>query len=100
MDFPNGCRGWACQRDRDRRGGFPPARGVLPAARHEPKDPSAARTPRFIPSVMRRSHCTPEGDQMPRAAALFARQLLLAVGERDGRSPREAAGTATRAPRT
>ena len=36
---------------------------------------------------------------MPRAAALFARQLLLAAAERDGRSPREAAGTATRAPR-
>ena len=35
---------------------------------------------------------------MPRAAALFARQLL-AAAERDGRSPREAAGTATRAPR-
>jgi EmrB/QacA subfamily drug resistance transporter len=36
---------------------------------------------------------------MPRAAALFARQLLLAAGERDGRSVREAAATATRAPR-
>ena len=35
---------------------------------------------------------------MPRAAALFARQLL-AAAERDSRSPREAAGTATRAPR-
>ena len=34
---------------------------------------------------------------MPRAAALFARQLL-AAAERDSRSPREAAGTATRAP--
>src|SRR6266480_692137 len=36
---------------------------------------------------------------MPRAAALFARQLLLAAAERNGRSPREAAGTAIRAPR-
>src|SRR5947199_5330431 len=36
---------------------------------------------------------------MPRAAALFARQLLLAAAERNGRSPREAAGTATRASR-
>ena len=35
---------------------------------------------------------------MPRAAALFARQLL-AAAERDSRSPREAAGTAARAPR-
>jgi EmrB/QacA subfamily drug resistance transporter len=36
---------------------------------------------------------------MPRAAALFARQLL-AAAERDGRSPRKAEGTVTRAPRT
>jgi EmrB/QacA subfamily drug resistance transporter len=38
---------------------------------------------------------------MTRAAAVFiARQLLLAAADRDGRSPRTAADTATRAPRT
>jgi EmrB/QacA subfamily drug resistance transporter len=36
---------------------------------------------------------------MTRAAALFVRQLLLAAAERDGRSPRQAAGMAARAPR-
>jgi 2-iminobutanoate/2-iminopropanoate deaminase len=35
---------------------------------------------------------------MPRTAALFARQLL-AAAERDSRSPREATGRTTRAPR-
>ena len=36
---------------------------------------------------------------MPRAAALFARQLLLAAAARDGRSPGRPRVTATRAPR-
>jgi EmrB/QacA subfamily drug resistance transporter len=35
---------------------------------------------------------------MPRAAAVFARQLLLTAAERDGRSRQEVAGMATRAP--
>ena len=51
----------------------------------------------YVPA-MRRSHYIPEGDTMTRAAAAFiARQLLLADAERDGRSPREAAGTAASA---
>ena len=59
MDSQTAAAGWAATAARDRRGGFPSALGVLPAARHERADPSAARTPRFIPSAMRRSHCTP-----------------------------------------
>src|SRR5690348_10734777 len=98
MDFRTAAAGGGLPTRPRRRGGFPSAQGVLPAARHERTGQNAARTPRFIPSAMRRSHCTPEGDKMPRAAALFARQLL-AAAEGDGRSPRKAEGTVTRAPR-
>src|SRR5262249_801046 len=98
MDFPKRLpRAGLPARPRPTRW-IPSARGVLPAARHERPDPRAALTPQFIPTAMRGSHGTPEGDQMPRTAALFARQLL-AAAERDSRSPREAPGTPTRPPR-
>jgi len=93
MDFPKRLpRAGLPTRPRPTRRVPARSRGVLPAARHERPDPG--RRANAAVHTFGHAPVTPEGDQMPRTAALFARQLL-AAAERDSRSPREAAGTAT-----